>query len=223
MQQFSSQDWQTGRIREWLLLLLRFAITCDLKDQAAVFAMADEIDALGHQWRPSAPSFPDKRGTARRSARAIIRSEPPFSKSTSHGSTILDCGAPFKLRSTLSKDQRLPLARKRGRTSGQVCGGNRSLPGSVRRHDRSKLAKFAIAARSNHSGRRASRAISDRDRACNGAQAGRASPVRPSSFAKQSLWPSRPSEPRRQGQTPHSRAVDPSEFSHQPRGPMTER
>jgi hypothetical protein len=57
MQQFSSQDWQTGRIREWLLLLLRFAITCDLKDQAAVFAMADEIDALGHQWRPSAPSF----------------------------------------------------------------------------------------------------------------------------------------------------------------------
>jgi hypothetical protein len=57
MQQFSSQDWRAGRVREWLLLLLRFAITCDLKDQAAVFAMADEIDALGHQWRPSAPSF----------------------------------------------------------------------------------------------------------------------------------------------------------------------
>src|SRR5262249_31182545 len=44
-------------IREWLLLLLRFAITCDPKDQAAAFAMADEIDSLGHQWRPSAPSF----------------------------------------------------------------------------------------------------------------------------------------------------------------------
>jgi hypothetical protein len=57
MQQFSSQDWRAGRVREWLMLLLRFAITCDLKDQAAVFAMADEIDALGHQWRPSAPSF----------------------------------------------------------------------------------------------------------------------------------------------------------------------
>jgi hypothetical protein len=57
MQQFGSQDWWACRIREWLLLLLRFAITCDPKDQAAAFAMADEIDALGHQWRPSAPSF----------------------------------------------------------------------------------------------------------------------------------------------------------------------
>jgi hypothetical protein len=57
MQQFGSQDWRASRIREWLLLLLRFAITCDPKDQAAVFAMADEIDALGQQWRPSAPSF----------------------------------------------------------------------------------------------------------------------------------------------------------------------
>lgn len=57
MQQFGSQDWRASRIREWLLLLLRFAITRDAKDQAAVFAMADEIDALGQQWRPSAPSF----------------------------------------------------------------------------------------------------------------------------------------------------------------------
>src|SRR5262245_23313469 len=57
MRQFGSQDWRAGRIREWLLLLLRFAITCDAKDQAAVFAMADEIDALGQQWRPSGPSF----------------------------------------------------------------------------------------------------------------------------------------------------------------------
>src|SRR6266478_1432875 len=57
MQQFGSQDWRAGRIREWLLLLLRFAITCDPKDPAAACSMADEIDALGHQWRPSAPSF----------------------------------------------------------------------------------------------------------------------------------------------------------------------
>jgi hypothetical protein len=57
MQQFGSQDWRADRIREWLLLLVRFAITCDPKDQAAVFAMADEIDAFGLQWRPSAPSF----------------------------------------------------------------------------------------------------------------------------------------------------------------------
>jgi hypothetical protein len=57
MQQFGSQDWRAGRVREWLLLVLRFAITHDAKDQAAVFAMADEIDALGQRWRPSAPSF----------------------------------------------------------------------------------------------------------------------------------------------------------------------
>jgi len=57
MQQFGSQDWRAGRIREGLLLLLRFAITRDPKDEAAAFAIADEIDALGHQWRPSAPSF----------------------------------------------------------------------------------------------------------------------------------------------------------------------
>src|SRR5262245_49042390 len=57
MQQFGSQDWRACRIREWLLLLLRFAITRDPKDQAAAFAIADEIDALGQQWRPWAPSF----------------------------------------------------------------------------------------------------------------------------------------------------------------------
>jgi hypothetical protein len=53
----SSQDWRAARIREWLLLLLRFAITRDAKDEAAALAVADEIDALGLRWRPSAPSF----------------------------------------------------------------------------------------------------------------------------------------------------------------------
>jgi len=75
MQQFVSQDWRAGRIREWLLLLLRFAITCDPKDQAAAFAMADEIDALGHQWRPSAPSF--FRRTSGEVCEAIIALEDP--------------------------------------------------------------------------------------------------------------------------------------------------
>ncbi len=52
-----SQDWRADRIREWLLLLLRFAITRDPRDEAAALAMADEIDALGLRWRPSGPSF----------------------------------------------------------------------------------------------------------------------------------------------------------------------
>jgi hypothetical protein len=51
------QDWAAKQVREWLLLLLRFAITSDPKDRSATLALADEIDARGLGWRPSAPSF----------------------------------------------------------------------------------------------------------------------------------------------------------------------
>ena len=51
------QDWAARQVREWLLLLLRFAITTDPKDLSATLALADEIDARGLEWRPSAPSF----------------------------------------------------------------------------------------------------------------------------------------------------------------------
>ncbi len=53
----SDQDWAARQVREWLLLLLRFAITTDPKDLSATLALADEIDARGLGWRPSAPSF----------------------------------------------------------------------------------------------------------------------------------------------------------------------
>jgi hypothetical protein len=75
MQQFGSQDWRSGRIREWLLLLLRFAITRNAKDQAAALATADEIDALGHRWRPSAPSF--FRRTSDEVGKAIVARDDP--------------------------------------------------------------------------------------------------------------------------------------------------
>src|SRR5262245_13272082 len=55
--EIGSHDWRAARIREWLLLLLRFAITHDATDELAAFAVADEIDAIGLRWRPSAPSF----------------------------------------------------------------------------------------------------------------------------------------------------------------------
>jgi hypothetical protein len=51
------RDWAARQVREWLLLLLRFAITTDPKDLSAALALADEIDARGVEWRPSAPSF----------------------------------------------------------------------------------------------------------------------------------------------------------------------
>jgi len=52
-----SAEWRTAQIREWLLLLLRFAITHDPGDQAAVLAVAGEIDSLGPRRTQSAPSF----------------------------------------------------------------------------------------------------------------------------------------------------------------------
>jgi hypothetical protein len=57
MEQFDSQDWHAAQVRKWLLLLLRFAITRDRKDEAAVLAIADELDGLGQQLRPSMLSF----------------------------------------------------------------------------------------------------------------------------------------------------------------------
>jgi hypothetical protein len=70
-----SRDRRADRIREWLLLLLRFAITRDPKDEAAAFAMADEIDALGLRWRPVAPSF--FRRTSAEVCRAITAPDDP--------------------------------------------------------------------------------------------------------------------------------------------------
>ena len=37
--------------------MLRFAITREPHDRSAVFAMADELDALGGRWRPTEPQF----------------------------------------------------------------------------------------------------------------------------------------------------------------------
>jgi hypothetical protein len=51
------QDRRARKLQEWLLLLLRFAITHELSDQCMAYALADELDSLGHRWRPAAPSF----------------------------------------------------------------------------------------------------------------------------------------------------------------------
>jgi hypothetical protein len=52
-----SHDWRGRKLREWLLLLLRFAVTREPSDRSAVLAMADELDSLGTRWRPVAPTF----------------------------------------------------------------------------------------------------------------------------------------------------------------------
>src|SRR5262249_52410137 len=69
------QDWAARQVREWLLLLLRFAVTTDPKDLSATLALADEIDARGLGWRPSAPSF--FRRTSNDVCRAITALDDP--------------------------------------------------------------------------------------------------------------------------------------------------
>ena len=43
----TAQDLQRRKIRDWLLALLRFSVTLEPGDRAAVLAMADEMDRLG--------------------------------------------------------------------------------------------------------------------------------------------------------------------------------
>jgi len=69
------QDWGARQVREWLLLLLRFAVTSDARDQSPALALADEIDARGVQWRPSAPTF--FRRTTKEVCKAITTLDDP--------------------------------------------------------------------------------------------------------------------------------------------------
>jgi len=50
-------DWRDRKIREWLLLLLRYAVTREAAERFAALTLADELDSVGVWWRPSAPSF----------------------------------------------------------------------------------------------------------------------------------------------------------------------
>jgi hypothetical protein len=52
-----TNDWRVRKVREWLLLVLRFALTREPADRWAVLALADEMDSLGMRWRPSGPRF----------------------------------------------------------------------------------------------------------------------------------------------------------------------
>lgn len=55
--EFGSDDWLERKVRDWLLLLLRFAVTQEQSDQSAVLVMAIELDSLGMHWQPTAPRF----------------------------------------------------------------------------------------------------------------------------------------------------------------------
>ena len=55
--ELSSTERHNRKIRDWLLLVLRFAITRESTDRCSVLAAADELDAVGAGWRPAAPTF----------------------------------------------------------------------------------------------------------------------------------------------------------------------
>ena len=54
---FVVHDWTDRKVREWLLLLLTFAVTRDPTDHSAALAAADEPDSLGVRWQRTAPRF----------------------------------------------------------------------------------------------------------------------------------------------------------------------
>src|SRR5580704_13552891 len=54
---FGSHDWRDRKVRDWLLLLLSFAVTREPADLAAALAVADELDSLGVRRKRRAPSF----------------------------------------------------------------------------------------------------------------------------------------------------------------------
>lgn len=123
MQQFASQDWRDGRIREWLLPLLRFAIT----------AMA-RIKRLHWPWRTKSMRWGSGGGRqrrvsfavpavkcAKRSSRAMIQREQPFSRNTSHASRILDCAERFRPRSGSTENRARRPARTKANILGQAC------------------------------------------------------------------------------------------------------
>jgi hypothetical protein len=50
-------DPRDRKVREWLLLLLRFAVTREPSDHSAVLVMADKLDSLGGSSRQAGPTF----------------------------------------------------------------------------------------------------------------------------------------------------------------------
>jgi hypothetical protein len=53
----TAYDWQTRRVKNWLLAVLRFSVTFEGEDRSDVMARADDIDRLGFVARKPEFSF----------------------------------------------------------------------------------------------------------------------------------------------------------------------
>lgn len=47
MSNLANQAWRTMKVRDWLLAILRFAVTLEQTDRATVLAIAEELDRAG--------------------------------------------------------------------------------------------------------------------------------------------------------------------------------
>jgi hypothetical protein len=74
-----SPVWTELLVREWLLLLLRFAITRQPSDRSAVCAVVEQLDSLGRQGTPSAFHF--FRRTNEELCRAVLMAGDKYSDS----------------------------------------------------------------------------------------------------------------------------------------------
>mgnify|MGYP001555193627 CR=1 FL=1 len=75
-------EWRTKKVRDWLLAILRFAVTLRDEDRSAVLAAAEEIDRLGKNSEDQ-PEFKFFRNTSIEICSAILE------KQNSRGSAVL--------------------------------------------------------------------------------------------------------------------------------------
>lgn len=76
-------EWRTKMVKDWLLAILRFAVTLRDEDRSAILVAADEIDGLGKSLEEQSASFKFFRNTSIEICRAILE------KQNSRGSAIL--------------------------------------------------------------------------------------------------------------------------------------
>ena len=72
-----SQEWPAQKVRQWLLAILRFAVTLDQADLAVVQAIAVEMDRLGSH--PDATTFAFFARSSAEFCRAIANKDDPNS------------------------------------------------------------------------------------------------------------------------------------------------
>jgi len=125
--------WQQGRLREWLLALLRFAVTRAPADRAAVLALADELDALGSAWRSGRGHFFGRTTDQLCDAVLTSGSEPSKALLLRHRDRIEDVRLQRAFSAAVDLDE---LAEPRRKPAGRSARSDlwKGLPGTIRGH-----------------------------------------------------------------------------------------